>query len=53
MITFSAYFAATVRVWYQARGFWRVFEVISALSLLGTVGYSVFARRKRRVAVTV
>ncbi len=25
-----------------------MFEVISALSLLGTVGYSVFARRKRR-----
>ncbi|WP_302492415.1 hypothetical protein [Gemmiger sp.] len=53
VLTIPANYTGTVRVWYQAPGFWRVFEVISALSLLGTVGYSVFARRKRRVAVTV
>ena len=53
VLTIPANYTGTVRVWYQAPGFWRVFEVISALSLPGTVGYSVFARRKRRVAVTV
>ena len=38
VLTIPANYTGTVRVWYQAPGFWRVFEVISALSLLGTVG---------------
>lgn len=53
VLTIPAGYTGTVRVWYQAPGYWRVFELLSAVSLLGTVGYAVFARRRRRAAVTV
>ena len=53
VLTIPANYTGTVRVWYQAPGFWRVFEVISALSLLGTVGTVCSPAAKRRVAVTV
>ena len=32
VLTIPANYTGTVRVWYQAPGFWRVFEVISALT---------------------
>ena len=50
VLTIPAGYAGTVRVWYQAPGYWRVFEIISALSLLGTVGYAAARRRKRITA---
>ena len=50
VLTIPAGYAGTVRVWYQAPGYWRVFEIISALCLPGTVGYAVFIRRRRVTA---
>ena len=37
----------------MAPGYWRAFEALSAVSLLGVIGYGAFARRKRRTPATV
>ena len=53
VLTIPAGYTGTVHVWYQAPGYWHAFEALSAVSLLGVIGYGVFASRKRRVPATV
>ena len=51
VLTIPANYTGTIRVWYHAPNFWRIFEAVSAVTLLGTIGYAAAQRRKRR-AVT-
>lgn len=46
VLNIPAGYTGTIRVWYHAPSYWRVFEAISALTLLGVIGYAI--RRKRR-----
>ena len=53
VLTIPAGYTGTIHVRYHAPGYWRVFEVLSAVSLLGVIGCGAFARRKRRTPATV
>lgn len=53
VLTIPAGYTGTIHVRYHAPGYWRAFEVLSAVSLLGVIGCGAFARRKRRTPATV
>ncbi len=48
VLTIPANYTGTIRVWYHAPDFWRIFEAVSAVTLLGTIGYAAAQHRKRR-----
>lgn len=53
VLTIPAGYTGTIHVRYHAPGYWRAFEALSAVSLLGVIGCGAFARRKRRTPATV
>ena len=53
VLTIPAGYTGTIHVRYHAPGYWRAFEALSAVSLLGAIGCGAFARRKRRTPATV
>lgn len=53
VLTIPAGYTGTIHVRYHAPGYWRTFEALSAVSLLGVIGCGAFARRKRRTPATV
>ena len=53
VLTIPAGYTGTIHVRYHAPGYWRAFEALSAVSLLGVIGCGAFARRKRRPPATV
>ena len=53
VLTIPAGYTGTIHVWYHAPGYWRGFEALSAVSLLGVIGCGAFARRRRRTPATV
>uniref|UniRef100_UPI0040267095 hypothetical protein n=1 Tax=Gemmiger formicilis TaxID=745368 RepID=UPI0040267095 len=53
VLTIPAGYTGTIHVRYHAPGYWRAFEALSAVSLLGVIGRGAFARRKRRTPATV
>ena len=53
VLTIPAGYTGTIHVRYHAPGYWRAFEVLSAVSLLGVIGCGAFVRRKRRPPATV
>ena len=53
VLTIPAGYTGTIHVRYHAPGYWRAFEVLSAVTLLGVIGCGAFARRKRRTPATV
>ena len=53
VLTVPAGYTGTIHVRYHAPGYWRAFEALSAVSLLGVIGCGAFTRRKRRTPATV
>ena len=53
VLTVPAGYTGTIHVRYHAPGYWRAFEALSAVSLLGVIGCGAFVRRKRRTPATV
>ena len=53
VLTIPAGYTGTIHVRYHAPGYWRAFEALSAVSLLGVIGCGAFVRRKRRTPATV
>ena len=44
-LTIPAGYSGTIRIWYQAPRYWRIFELISLVSLLWTIGYALYNRK--------
>lgn len=53
VLTIPAGYTGTIHVRYHAPGYWRAFEVLSAVSLLGVIAAALLPGRKRRTPATV